>query len=349
MFFCFWFQSEKTENYGIVQPAGDCCDSVSSIVIELTETTVSDTSNGPKDQSPTKRPASPPLRTTPSKKLRLQLDAPPPNEPSSSQSTTIKQKSDPKKYIYGNYNRYYGYRNQSVTEDIRLTAFKQHLEFFDGQRVCDIGCNYGALTVAIARELNVQHMTGLDIDKELIALARKHLAEARKAFKSKNSTTEPAENNNRYEGFPFNVAFRQCNYVLEHDRLLDLVQEEFDTILCLSVTKWIQLNFGDAGLKLAFKRMYRQLKNGGRLILEAQPWKGYKRRKKLTPQIMQHYQAIKLFPNEFEEYLLSDEVGFSECVCLEVPSHVAKGFQRPIRVFVKGNKQITESQINCSG
>lgn len=301
--------------------------------------------------SPVKRPASPEktqpftaltISSPPPKKLRLQLDAGTAITAATATASRMLKKSHSKQYIYGNYNRYYGYRNQSEAEDLRLVAFKQHPEFFVGRDVCDIGCNYGEITMTIAREIGVKFITGLDIDKDLIGVARKHMAEARKNFKKSKSMDDDAaqpENNNRYEGFPYNMAFRQCNYVLDHEHLLDLVTEDFDTILCLSVTKWIHLNFGDVGLKLAFKRMYRQLRGGGRLILEAQPWKGYKRRKKLTPTILKNYQEIALFPNKFEEYLLSDEVGFTECYNLKVPSHSAKGFQRPIQVFVKRDKQ----------
>ena len=62
--------------------------------------------------------------------------------------------------------------------------------------------------------------------------------------------------------FPQNVRFACTNYVLESDELLDVIQPEYDTILCLSTTKWIHLNFGDEGIKRAFKRMYAQLRYG---------------------------------------------------------------------------------------
>lgn len=146
--------------------------------------------------------------------------------------------------------------------------------------------------------------------------------------------------------FPDNIFFKTCNYVLKDDSQLNHDSQLYDLILCLSVTKWIHLNFGDSGLKLAFKRMFNQLRPGGKLILEAQNWASYKKKKKLTETIFENYKNIEFYPNKFHEYLLGPDVGFSHSYPLGIPRHLGKGFKRPIQLYVKGD--FTPSQISWS-
>lgn len=261
---------------------------------------------------------------SPTKKMRLEI-------PNHSQNTNGKDKRNEAKYIYGNYNRYYGYRCGKKSKDIRLDAFKNHSELFHNKEILDIGCNDGSVTIAIAKRFPITFITGFDIDQHLISMARKHIANETRGIINNNDKTILADSK-----FPANIAFKCCNYVLCDDRLLELEEPRFDTILCLSVTKWIHLNFGDDGLKRAFKRMFRQLKAGGTLILEAQNWKGYRRRKKLTTEINTNYSRIQFFPNQFNEYLLGADVGFSGVSHIELPKeHSANGFKRPIFAFKK--------------
>ncbi|KAM3601517.1 uncharacterized protein V6R79_014094 [Siganus canaliculatus] len=141
------------------------------------------------------------------------------------------------------------------------------------------------------------------------------------------SSTRPGE-------FPSNVSFIKANYVLENDNLLLTQRPEYDVILCLSVTKWVHLNWGDSGLKRLFKRVYRHLRPGGKFILEPQPWESYVRRKKLTDNISRNYHSIHLKPDQFSSYLTT-EVGFTSFEYLGAPKCSVRGFQRPVYLFHK--------------
>lgn len=88
--------------------------------------------------------------------------------------------------------------------------------------------------------------------------------------------------NKKHCTFPENVSFRTFNYAVTDEAQMVSDKQQYDLILCLSLTKWIHLNFGDVGLKMTFRRMFNQLRPGGKLILEAQNWASYKKRKKLT-------------------------------------------------------------------
>ncbi|XP_038564348.1 7SK snRNA methylphosphate capping enzyme [Micropterus salmoides] len=339
-------------------------------------------------------------------------------------------KEQQKKFQYGNYNKYYGYRNPGASEDPRVRVLRP--EWFEGKDVLDLGCNSGHLTLYIAKMLRPARILGLDIDSGLVHAARKNIRhylselqtqEARRAMQStkleerngngtdkkhseaesrvengkpvkgesgpaeavndndschadeagaqrQDSKTEemeqgdcdspPADNSvscsfpvslrisrgpiaappltetstTRPGEFPSNVSFIKANYVLENDNLLLTQRPEYDVIMCLSVTKWVHLNWGDSGLKRLFKRVYRHLRPGGMFILEPQPWESYVRRKKLTDNISRNYHSIQLKPDQFSSYLTT-EVGFTSFEHLGAPKCSIRGFQRPIYLFHK--------------
>lgn len=137
------------------------------------------------------------------------------------------------------------------------------------------------------------------------------------------------------QSFPNNIVFVEHNYVLSRDELLNKQKEHFDTIVCLSVTKWIHLNYRDEGLKRFFKRIYKHLTANGLLILEAQPFDNYARRKKLSDRLKANFYSIQFKPNMFDEYLLSKEVGFKQIIQETTTEHECAGFKRPLKVFLK--------------
>ncbi|CAD7683964.1 unnamed protein product [Nyctereutes procyonoides] len=272
------------------------------------------------------------------------------------------------KFQYGNYCKYYGYRNPSC-EDGRLRVLKP--EWFRGRDVLDLGCNVGHLTLSIACKWGPSRMVGLDIDSRLIHSARqniRHYLSEELRLPSQTSEGDPGAESEEgtitvrkrscfpasltasrgpiaapqvpLDGadtsvFPNNVVFVTGNYVLDRDELVEAQTPEYDVVLCLSLTKWVHLNWGDEGLKRMFRRIYRHLHPGGILVLEPQPWSSYSKRKTLTETIYKNYYRIQLRPEHFSSYLTSPEVGFSSYELVATPHNTSRGFQRSVYLFHK--------------
>ncbi|CAD5234174.1 unnamed protein product [Bursaphelenchus xylophilus] len=275
-----------------------------------------------------------------------------------SSKTLIKKKSEPKtqdagerkehrqrmkeKYKYGNFNYFHRTLHPFYT-DGRTTFMCE--DWFHGKDVLDIGCNAGNLTLSIAREFEPSSILGVDIDPHLIAAARKNIRHfydkdvkvvnrfpASFALRFGPICLPPTASTTSY---PNNVWFRQENYVLTDDSLLDTVKPEYDVILAFGITKWIHLNSGDQGLKRFFKRVFRQLKQGGLFILEPQSSTGYKKDSKINEKIEENYKNIKMWPEHFKDYLTSEVVGFANCDFLETPLVSAYGCDAPILLLYK--------------
>ncbi|GMR36387.1 hypothetical protein PMAYCL1PPCAC_06582, partial [Pristionchus mayeri] len=247
-----------------------------------------------------------------------------------------------KKYSYGNFDRYYGHRLTNGQRDPRLSVLNR--EWFEKRTVLDIGCNAGFLTLSIAKEYGPRRILGIDIDEHLIGVARKNI----RHYCDKNTELAgkfPASFARQFgpisqtslsfsTKFPDNIWFRTENFVLENDDLLETVEEEYDVILALSITKWIHLNWGDDGMRRFFKRCFASLHPGGRLILEPQHFSTYRKRSVMSEELKTNYRSIEFKPEDFEMYLL-EECGFESVEHLTVTGAKAKGFDRPIDVYVK--------------
>ncbi|GAX83465.1 hypothetical protein CEUSTIGMA_g10890.t1 [Chlamydomonas eustigma] len=111
-------------------------------------------------------------------------------------------------------------------------------------------------------------------------------------------------------------------------------EESYDTIMCLSVTKWIHLNGGDAALKSFFKKVYSSLTPGGLLVLEPQPWRSYRSaiHKQQTCNVpFRRIEQLQLRPDGFLTFL-TDKVGFTVVADLNA-GNTAHHFDRPLYIL----------------
>ncbi|CAH9141069.1 unnamed protein product [Cuscuta epithymum] len=260
--------------------------------------------------------------------------------------------------IFGNYRNYYGYRT-GHEDDPRLKAMKK--EWFEGKNCLDIGCNTGAVTVAIAQKFCCQSILGIDIDIARVGDAYWHLKKTARATTQKLSReTSKFEDSNK-----LNVSVGNPVESSNDDRVRDSSEESlvsggrnlfevvsfekanfvgswyppermsYDTIICLSVSKWVHLNWGDEGLISLFAKAWKILKPGGLFILEPQPWSSYYNNRQVSEASRANYHNIKILPEDFQDILL-DKIGFR--FVEDITSCAAgrkSGFERPIFAFWK--------------
>ncbi|KAH9620174.1 hypothetical protein KSS87_009016 [Heliosperma pusillum] len=235
---------------------------------------------------------------------------------------------------FGNYRSYYGYRvGNDMDQDPRFKVLKK--DWFEGKDCLDIGCNSGLITLNIAKKFNCRTIRGVDIDPVRIKDAWSNLKNFAQRKQSRNHTnmgpkskivtdsnglrcdetcsTSGEEVKSGCFSMESNlsgiVSFQHGNFVSDHYRV---PREKYDTIICLSVTKWVHLNWGDEGLISLFSKIWRHLHPGGILVLEPQPWVSYYKNRRTT------------------------EIGFRTVEHATSSVSGAKvGFDRPVLVFRK--------------
>ncbi|XVE70466.1 hypothetical protein DITRI_Ditri10aG0074600 [Diplodiscus trichospermus] len=279
---------------------------------------------------------------------------------SSAQAQVMNNPKKKRKLVFpfGNYKNYYGYRigpGREVEEDPRIKVLKK--EWFEGKDCLDIGCNSGIITIQIAKKYKCKSILGLDIDSGLIEDAFWYL---RKVVKMESAQKKQASDSNVTAVQEVNRSEKCSNLSNEsnkgssHDSsgerdLSDIVSfrrenfvqsrhppdKYYDTILCLSVTKWIHLNWGDDGLITLFSKIWRLLQPGGIFVLEPQPWESYEKNRRVSETTASNYRSIMFRPERFQEILLY-KIGFRkvEDVTSEL-SGTRTGFDRPIFAFYK--------------
>ncbi|XP_015260770.1 PREDICTED: 7SK snRNA methylphosphate capping enzyme-like [Cyprinodon variegatus] len=273
---------------------------------------------------------------------------------------TPQKKKDKLRYQYGNHCRYYGYQASysdghdgrvGAEEDPRLRLLEA--DWFREKTVLDVGCGAGHMTLAISRKFGPAHILGVELDGRLVHAARQNI----RHFLSHDLVVEgrgeqPMEappplplsfrvsrgplsappllpSSSSSSGFPGNITFIQGDYVAEKEAWPG--RGKYDVILCLGVTKWVQLQWGDRGVARLFRRAYQSLSPGGLLILEPQPWSSYIRSKRASETTLRNFRTLRIRPEHFTSFL-TDSVGFSSYRLL---THT--GDHRPIYLFHKGS------------
>jgi len=246
-----------------------------------------------------------------------------------------KTKEMKKKYPYGNYRTYYSYRLKKGAPDPRLACLGK--EFFAGKKCLDIGCNNGRLTFQIGYRFDPASMVGVDIDPELIETANQKLKSMieKKQAKKETQAPFPISFSLVHGALPERQFPSQISFIAQ-DYLQSVEGEKYDTVLALSVTKWIQLNWGDDGVRKFFQNVHRDLLPGGLFVFEPQEWRSYKKKGGYTEVTKRNYQSIKFKPDQFSEFLMKS-LHFTLLATKQPPkdASASEGFERPIYIYQK--------------
>ena len=223
---------------------------------------------------------------------------------------------------HGNFKRYYSLR-PGVNES-RLA----HLPagFFVGRRLLDVGCNAGELTLLVTRRHHPVFVEGLDIDGDLVRIAECHrrmILEGISAMREVLPLTWC-----RWETY-----FKNCVRFSQADILEYSPARPFDTVMCLSVSKWVHLNRGDEGLLRLFDALYAATAPRGVLIFEFQEWQSYKNSRGVSQTCKRNFDRISIRPEQFVE-----ELGRRGWALVELFRHCGGGdsrLSRPVAVLRK--------------
>ncbi|VDM34330.1 unnamed protein product [Hydatigera taeniaeformis] len=212
--------------------------------------------------------------------------------------------------LTGNYPDYYSRRNP----DDRIKVLMP--EWFSNSDVADYGCHNGTVTFKILEQFpDVNRIDAFDCDAELIENA-KSLQREKIRWSNQNCAN--------FEKINFQVADWSDCASTDDD-------PTYNIVLAFSVTKWIHLNYGDAGLMRFFRRVFNLLKPGGHLLLEPQPKASYKN-SRFTIKQQENYKAMTIDPSNLEPILL--DIGFSYFDKIKVP-RPNESFQRCIMLCSK--------------
>jgi 7SK snRNA methylphosphate capping enzyme len=219
---------------------------------------------------------------------------------------------------YGNYRSYYSFRAGSTGSTADADQLDGRLALLDPtlfarKTVLDIGTNAGKVALDVVRHLGAGRAVGVDIDPLLIDDANENAAKLAAGV-----------NAHQIDFFEANVMQPGWFDVEREPRLAGI-----DVVTLFSITKWLHLHNGDAGMRRLFSSLFAFLPPGGVLIVEPQEYANYARAAKKNKDLRETFRSLEMRP-PFDAELR--EVGFG----LETRTEREEGgFSRPLLVWRK--------------
>ncbi|GAA6005285.1 hypothetical protein JCM10207_002926 [Rhodosporidiobolus poonsookiae] len=224
---------------------------------------------------------------------------------------------------YGNYRNYYNFRPASSAAPDAPAPAVDALEgrlalldpaLFRNKALLDLGTNSGKIPLDALRHLGARRATGVDIDPLLVE-------DAQAAAEAQGYADDDPQSDFLAADFMREGWFS----TLEQQR----GRHAFDIVTLFSVTKWLHLHNGDAGMQRLFRSLFDFLPPGGVVVVEPQEWDNYKRAAKKNKDLREVFKAIEMRP-PFEDDMRS--VGFRLETRIE---REEGGFSRPLLVWRK--------------
>lgn len=222
-----------------------------------------------------------------------------------------------KKGQFGNLLSYYTRQKLEPWTDLRVHQLPP--QYINKRSVLYIGCHDGTVPVELALRFQPASIEAIDIDSKLLCKAVERCKFVDRALtlpldKSHGFLGEFASaKDDDWVGLLLKMReVKRSGPLLETIRfrlknILDLDDcyrnQRFSTVFCLKLTKYVQLNFGDEGLKVLFRNLYELLEVGGILIFQPHTLESYKKFKSFAPICAENFKAMQIFPEHFESFL----------------------------------------------
>ncbi|GAA5887411.1 hypothetical protein JCM5296_007131 [Sporobolomyces johnsonii] len=247
------------------------------------------------------------------------LSAPQPTPSSSAPppTNTSRDRLHHRQTPYGNYKHYYSFRPASSAPSLASTSppppspLDGRLALLDPalfaqKSILDLGTNAGKISHELAAQLHANDVLGVDIDPVLVQDAQRIARE--QALDGRRGTCEFV-----------------CDDFMQPGWFAALEQargrHRFEVVLLFSVTKWLHLHHGDAGMRALFHSLHALLPPRGVVVVEPQEWENYQRAVKKNKDLREVFKTLEMRPPfedemtgagfELEKRIERDEGGFS--------------------------------------